>query len=262
MYNIGIEDLAANALIEMMSEDEPKRFVSYENLEDYGSEVLNLLNTTEKKAVLNLSRENTNLMFRKYSDVFEEAVSNNQVGIALKPKVSTEDLIIRFRGYLAFDVLLAFENKQTVAKLKGEKEKEKKDMNFKDWLENNCADEGFLQDWYQSSVDKSNPVWTDEHISELMNDFYVVPKDSISKVCKNEIDVLVEGGYIRATASQDKNYPGIDVEFVPNEPQEDTLSFPRVLVEKPLESDNLRAVIWANPNDEDYSDEIKFTSIS
>ena len=82
-------------------------------------------------------------------------------------------------------------------------------MNFKDWLENNCADEGFLQDWYQSSVDKSNPVWTDEHISELMNDFYVVPKDRISKVCKNEIGVLVEGGYIRATAAQDKNYPGI-----------------------------------------------------
>ena len=31
-------------------------------------------------------------------------------------------------------------------------------MNFKDWLENNCADEGLLQDWYQSSVDESNPV--------------------------------------------------------------------------------------------------------
>lgn len=119
MYNIGIEDLAANALIEMMSKDKSKRFVSYENLEDYGSEVLNFLNMTEKKAVLNLSRENTNLMFRKYSDVFKETILNNQVGIALKPKVSTEDLIIKFRGYLAFDVLLAFVNKQTVAKLKG-----------------------------------------------------------------------------------------------------------------------------------------------
>lgn len=119
MYNIEIEDLAANALIEMMSKDESKRFVSYEELEDYGSEVLNFLNSTEKKAVLNLSRENTNLMFRKCSDVFEEAVSNNQVGIALKPEISTEDLIIRFRGCLAFDVLLAFVNKQTVAKLKG-----------------------------------------------------------------------------------------------------------------------------------------------
>lgn len=130
-------------------------------------------------------------------------------------------------------------------------------MNFKDWLENNCADEGLLQDWYQSSVDKSNPVWTDEHISELMNDFYVVPKDNISEVGENEIDILVEGGYIRANVAQDEDYPGIDVEFVPNEPQEDALSFPRVLFEKPKD-DDLRVLIWANPNDEDYSDEIEF----
>lgn len=130
-------------------------------------------------------------------------------------------------------------------------------MNFKDWLENNCADEGLLQDWYQSSVDESNPVWTDEHISELMNDFYVIPKDNISEVCENEIDVLVEGGYIRANVAQDEDYPGIDVEFVSNKPQEDALSFPRVLFEKPKD-DDLRALIWADPNDEDYSDEIEF----
>lgn len=130
-------------------------------------------------------------------------------------------------------------------------------MNFKDWLENNCADEGLLQDWYQSSVDESNPVWTDEHISELMNDFYVIPKDNISEVCENEIDVLVEDGYIRANVAQDEDYPGIDVEFVSNKPQEDALSFPRVLFEKPKD-DDLRALIWADPNDEDYSDEIEF----
>lgn len=130
-------------------------------------------------------------------------------------------------------------------------------MNFKDWLKNNCADEGLLQDWYQSSVDESNPVWTDEHISELMNDFYVIPKDNISEVCENEIDVLVDGGYIRANAAQDEDYPGIDVEFVPNKPQGDALSFPRVLFEKPKD-DDLRVLIWADPNDEDYSDEIEF----
>lgn len=63
-------------------------------------------------------------------------------------------------------------------------------MNFKDWLENNCADEGLLQDWYQSSVDESNPVWTDEHISELMNDFYVIPKDNVSKFAKMKLMFL------------------------------------------------------------------------
>lgn len=130
-------------------------------------------------------------------------------------------------------------------------------MNFKDWLENNCADEGLLQDWYQSSVDKSNPVWTDEHISELMNDFYVVPKDNISEVGENEIDILVEGGYIRANVAQDEDYPGIDVEFVPNEPQEDASSFPRVLFEKPKD-DDLRALVWGDTQSEDYTDEIIF----
>lgn len=31
--------------------------------------------------------------------------------------------------------------------------------------------------WYQSSIDDKPPVWTDEHIEELLNDFYVIPKD-------------------------------------------------------------------------------------
>jgi len=126
MYKIGIEDLAANALIEMMSEDEPKRFVSYEELESYGAEVVNFLNTKGEKAVLILSRESTNAMFRNYSDTFEETVFDDQLGIQLKTNITIEELITRFRGYLAWDVLLAFANKQTVAKLKGRKENEKK----------------------------------------------------------------------------------------------------------------------------------------
>ncbi len=114
---IGIEDLAANALIEVMSKDKSKRFVSYEELENYGSEVVNFLNAKGEKAILILSRESTNAMFRNYSDIFEETVLNNQIGIVLKSEVSIEDLIIKFRGYLAWDVLLAFVSEQTVAKL-------------------------------------------------------------------------------------------------------------------------------------------------
>lgn len=65
-------------------------------------------------------------------------------------------------------------------------------MNFKDWLENNCADEGLLQDWYQSSIDESNPVWTDEHISELTNDFYVIPKKMINGIVLTNTTILPE----------------------------------------------------------------------
>ena len=36
-----------------------------------------------------------------------------------------------------------------------------------------------LEDWYINSVsDNDTPVWTEEHLEELLNDFYVIPKDT------------------------------------------------------------------------------------
>ena len=41
------------------------------------------------------------------------------------------------------------------------------------------VDETYLTDWYISSVSEDDiPVWTEEHISELYNDFYIIPKDT------------------------------------------------------------------------------------
>lgn len=38
---------------------------------------------------------------------------------------------------------------------------------------------GYLSDWYQSSIDDTKPpIWTDEHLEELANDFIVIPKDT------------------------------------------------------------------------------------
>lgn len=36
-----------------------------------------------------------------------------------------------------------------------------------------AVDEGYLSDWYNSAV---SDVWSAEHIEELCNDFYVIPK--------------------------------------------------------------------------------------
>ena len=39
-------------------------------------------------------------------------------------------------------------------------------------------DNGTLTDWYINSIDNTvEPIWTDEHIEELLNDFYVIPKE-------------------------------------------------------------------------------------
>ena len=42
-----------------------------------------------------------------------------------------------------------------------------------------AMDESTLYDWYVTSVkQKDTPVWTGEHIEELLNDFYVIPKEA------------------------------------------------------------------------------------
>ena len=41
------------------------------------------------------------------------------------------------------------------------------------------VDIGYLSDWYQNSIDDTKPpIWTDEHLEELTNDFIIIPKDA------------------------------------------------------------------------------------
>ncbi len=115
-FYIGIEDLAANALIESMRRAE-KTFLTYKEIENYGSRVVELLNEKGEKAVLILSRESTNALFRNYSDFFQEKNVKGEMGIELKKEVTLENLINQFRGYLALDVLMAFVNENSVQAL-------------------------------------------------------------------------------------------------------------------------------------------------
>ena len=115
-FYIGIEDLAANALIEILSKS-IKRFVTYKEIEAYGAEVVNILLEKNEKAILILSRDNTNDMLRNYSDIFNEEKQGDNLGIALKEGIGVKDLIKKFRGYLALDVLLALVDERSVSKL-------------------------------------------------------------------------------------------------------------------------------------------------
>ena len=73
---------------------------------------------------------------------------------------------------------------------------------------------------------------------------------------KNTLVVNVKGGYLIATISADPYYPGIDIEYVAENDNGENLSRPRVLVEWPLDG-NLRALIWNDPDNEDYTREIE-----
>lgn len=74
--------------------------------------------------------------------------------------------------------------------------------------------------------------------------------------------IPLKNGYLDIRVSQDPDYPGLDVEYISDNPHPEALSNPRVLIEAPIDEDTgeqnlLRALIWANRKSEDYTDEIK-----
>ncbi len=113
-FYIGIEDLVSNALIEMLNKDDTKRFISYRKLEEYGARVIQILENKGKKAILILSRNNTDALFRNYSEFFLEKEEDGYRGIYLKDNKSVDDLIEKFTGYLSTDILLALADKDSV----------------------------------------------------------------------------------------------------------------------------------------------------
>ena len=73
------------------------------------------------------------------------------------------------------------------------------------------------------------------------------------------IDVNVPGGILRATACIDPNYPGIDIEFIPDKNgNPEALSLPRILFEKSVEDEKLRAIIWGDEMQEDPTLKVAF----
>lgn len=76
----------------------------------------------------------------------------------------------------------------------------------------------------------------------------------------DKLTIRVKGGWLVATISQDPDYPGIDIEYVADCDKGQNLSRPRVLIECPMENNELRALIWNNPNSEDYTEEITLLS--
>ena len=108
-FQIGIEDLVANALIENLKQNPSSgRFVSYSEIESYGSEVVKLLTKKGDEAILIFSRTKTNQMLRDYSNFFEESIVNGESGIQLKSTVEIDELIDTFRGYLTLTLLKAY----------------------------------------------------------------------------------------------------------------------------------------------------------
>ncbi len=113
---IGIEDLAANALIELVEKSD-RREVLFKQLDEYGTEIVKYLNKNHEQAILIFSKERTSEFLKDYSEYFELFNKGFNEGIRLRDDVSIDKLWEKFRGYLSVNVMMAFMNKGTISAL-------------------------------------------------------------------------------------------------------------------------------------------------
>ena len=118
---IGIESLAANALIELM-EKAHTREVSFDTLVRYGMEVVRIFGMqTGEEAVLLLSRQDQLDMIENYSEYFEVEFSGTYTGtFRLRDTVSSgelEKLKERFRWTMTVRLFEAFMSPDALQKL-------------------------------------------------------------------------------------------------------------------------------------------------
>ncbi len=106
-YFIGIEDLAANALIELV-EKTGKRTVRFSQLNDYGNAIMATLRKDDMDVTLIFTKDTTEQFFHNCSDVFSIKELENDIEITLKDGISTDVLRNRFRINIAFYLLKAF----------------------------------------------------------------------------------------------------------------------------------------------------------
>jgi hypothetical protein len=117
-YVVGIEDVVASALIELMHLDPTNRRVSLRALEAYGSAVSEALASSGKNAILLATRESTYEFVRNHADCFSIEKRNNVEYMELDQKVSEETLRRKFRRNLTVDLAKALAEDKSVGALK------------------------------------------------------------------------------------------------------------------------------------------------
>ena len=119
MYRyIGIEDLVASALIELMKQEEPNRKVSLKVLSDYGTVIVRLLMQSGQDAILFLTKESTYDFIHDYAEYFSIKEYDGVEYIELNEEITIEELRNQFRKNLTVDLAKAINEKESLAALK------------------------------------------------------------------------------------------------------------------------------------------------
>lgn len=119
MYRyIGIEDLVASALIELMKRKETNRRVSLQTLSEYGAVIVKFLTQSGQDAILFLTKESTYEFVYDYAEYFFIEMHDGVEYIELKTGVTVETLRQQFRKNLTVDLAKAIHEKESVEVLK------------------------------------------------------------------------------------------------------------------------------------------------
>lgn len=115
MYRyIGIEDLVASALIELMKREEANRKISLQTLADYGTVIVRLLTESGQNAILFLTKESTYEFVHDYADYFSIEVYDDIEYIELKDGITVEELRCQFRKNLTVDLAKVLTGKESL----------------------------------------------------------------------------------------------------------------------------------------------------
>lgn len=115
MYRyIGIEDLVASALIELMKREEHNRKISLQTLADYGSVIVKILASSGQNAILFLTKESTYEFVHDYAEFFSIVDYEGIEYIELKSTVTIEDLRRQFRKNLTVDLAKALVGEESL----------------------------------------------------------------------------------------------------------------------------------------------------
>ena len=119
MYRyIGIEDLVASALIELMKREASNRRVSLQSLSDYGTVIVKLLLRSGHDAILFLTKESTYEFVHDYADYFSIVKFGDKEYIELLKDKTINDLRRQFRMNLTVDLAKALSESESLEALK------------------------------------------------------------------------------------------------------------------------------------------------
>ena len=119
MYRyIDMEDLVANALIELMKHGESDRKVSLKMLSDYGTAIAKFLSNQGQDAILLLTKQSTYEFVYDYAEFFSMETYDGTEYIELKNGVTMDDLRRHFRKNLTVDFAKALTRSESLTALK------------------------------------------------------------------------------------------------------------------------------------------------